>query len=208
MEDIKGVVKNPSAWVPQLHFDLIARVIPGAVLLVAFFVIFGSDSLIKLVAGQVAGAHFSESFLILSIVLLVGLFASYVAAVLLWGMLHSFIKLLKHLIKKDFDVETFIDMSTMTVAERYEVIKKTDILCGNRITKLKAEIHMATTLIAGIIALAVAHFVSSKSVNFAWIYLILLWGAFGALLHFRSRLSQVLNAYKQPAIADKKNSAN
>ena len=127
--------------------------------------------------------------------LVVGLFSSYVLAVLLWGMLHSVVKIIEPRMKIDFDSETFICMPPKELADKYEVIKKADSLCGNRITKLKAEIHMATTLIAGGIALIVAYLAVPKSLNYVLASLLLIWGAIGALIHFRSRLANVLKCY-------------
>ena len=124
MEDVESIVKNPSAWVPQLYFDLIARVIPGVFLLVLFLFETKRDLMVSLVLGQPKGLGFAESFLSLSILLVVGLFASYVISVILWGIFHSIVEVVKTLCKLNFDTETFVPMDQKELAKKYETIKK------------------------------------------------------------------------------------
>lgn len=170
----QDIIKNPSAWVPQLYFDLIARVIPGAFLLLIYLLTIRQDIAKKFFFGQVNEMGFAESFLSLTLVLIAGLFVSYVVSVLLWGMLHSVIEVLSRLAKNRFDSETLININPKDLAKKYESIKQSDNLGGSRITKLKAEIHMASTLIAGTLVLMVFYYRTVDSPDLGWLFALLL----------------------------------
>ncbi|MCK4766621.1 MAG: hypothetical protein KAW12_30795 [Candidatus Aminicenantes bacterium] len=151
---------NLSSSIPQLFYDLIARVIPGAILLgLTFYILEGSK---KLVDGFKAGCSLSFSS-ILGI-----LFLSYVVGTLLGGVWFLILdsKLFKSKGKNIEDIITdqiktnkvYIDTNKLKTPETsfiYEYIKIFNPPAGARIAKLKAERDMCGILIIGTVPLII-----------------------------------------------------
>ena len=187
-----------SSWVPQIYFDLIARIIPGglalALLCLSFFGVNNSFSAIYIFFGKDLG--FPS---ILAIILLI-IGMSYSYAICTWGLWYGLYGGLRKILNKNIDQETFVTLKCNNVdfPDLYERIKKHDISAGNRLTKLKAEIHMTGTLItSGFLSLFLLSFklikeFNSESIYFIFIIIIAIIGLLFALRHFVSRARKIV----------------
>jgi hypothetical protein len=147
------------AWIPQLFFDIIARIIPGFfILLVLLLSIMDADQFMN----YLRKVLFVDSTHTLSANLLVltGIGISYIFAIILREIC-IITDPVYHRKKKSgkFDADSELDskeiffadkkIKTNEIALRYDFIKLRDTANGNRITKLKAELQMSGILIIG-----------------------------------------------------------
>src|SRR5260221_4055377 len=124
------------SWVPQLFYDVIARLVPGAVII---------GTLAMTVAGPERTKSFIEAWMTkpashypsLIIIVIIGSVLAYAIAIIFLGLCWPIEKhVLRAKLGKDF-------------ALRYDFIKEKDPPAGSRITKLKAEMHMTELLALG-----------------------------------------------------------
>ncbi len=84
--------------------------------------------------------------------------ACYVYAVTAWGIWYGLIGILQkaNWVDPTRDSETLVLLKEQNFPDLYEKIKTYNPVAGNRLTKLKAEIHMTGTLImSGVAALII-----------------------------------------------------
>lgn len=137
--------------IPQVDFDIIGRLIPGtivigSILLAAIGTETGPESFWNKLLNLLNSTPKLTIFVVLVIL------ASYTLATLLWCFYSLLMKIFFR--KKYWDNEKF--------RWKYEKIKYKNPSAGDRITKLKAHVHMAETLIPGffissLIDLGLAH---------------------------------------------------
>lgn len=129
---------NIGSWVPQLFYDLIARVTPGFFIYVAFLIIFVTtdeqhtksiNKYLSMTTDFSLWKNFPTTLAIIS-----GYAISYMTGFLVRGIYCIF------LFDDDFN-EKYI--------KYYDEIKFADDKAGSRLSKLRAEIHMCTVLGTG-----------------------------------------------------------
>jgi hypothetical protein len=178
------------SWVPQLFYDIIARLVPGAVII---------GALALAVAGPEKSQGFVQAWLnkpssdypSLIVVVGVGFVLSYALGIIFLGLCSPIEWLAFKLVKveKDFVL-------------KYDFVKQHDPPAGSRITKLKAEMHMTELLVLG--------FTFSLLINLfkmgdpgesrgllALILLVAIFGSTGALRHFIIRQNRAVENYAQ-----------
>lgn len=174
------------SWIPQLFYDIIARLVPGAVIIGALALsVAGPER-----AGRFAGEWLnkpSDSYPSVAVIIVAGFVLSYTLAVILLGLCYLILPPLRRLkiLKPAESMDEF--------AMKYDYIKRHDPVAGSRITKLKAEMHMAGILILGLSLSALinlckmfAPFDSSR--GFLMVVLVLaIVGSAGAFRHFVDR---------------------
>lgn len=136
-------------WVPQIFFDLIARVVPGIVTIGALVIASWGPSRALSFLGPWFRDPPESSPMIL--IVLLALTLSYALAIILWGIWYFMAGLLRsvrHAV--GIEPETGVEDPKGEFAVQYDFIKKSDPQAGNRITKLKAEIHLAAALVVGL----------------------------------------------------------
>lgn len=197
-DDVVAGSAKVSSWIPQVFFDLIARVIPGSLALILLAVsLVGVDRSVSLVSTWLEKDLGFPSILIILIVMMG---ASYIYAVSAWGMWYGTCVILRKLcfLDKKADPETLVVLRDQNFPELYEKIKTYNPVAGNRLTKLKAEIHMAGTLIiSGVLALLIVFIEQTKGGDGNWLYFVVgvflgLLGLFSALTHFVRRSTQIV----------------
>lgn len=155
--------QGSATWVPQIFYDLIARIVPGLALVVGIVIVLlagnnGSELINRLAIGSISWA--SATILIITAFSL-----SYSIAVLISGLRYLLFAFLFRIPSKilrwkrcvpivawlhSLDIETGIRDSDGDFWLKYDHIKKEFPSAGNRITKLKAEIHMSHVLLVGL----------------------------------------------------------
>lgn len=198
-----------SNLIPQLFFDVIARLIPGFVIIWSFYY--------ALLNAQIINAEFIKKFAPILpdnqlFLFLISSLIFYVISIIFYG-LWSFIVFIACLIlSKSFTCNEDIVHRFLEVLKappeftlRHDYIKLYAPGAGNRITKLKAEIHMSGALtvafslcfiICGISYIKEGLWISSS------LYLCLLYffGALGLFFsnrHFSIRLCRAVNSYSE-----------
>jgi hypothetical protein len=177
------------SWVPQLFYDIIARLVPGAVII---------GTLALTVAGPEEAQNFvqawlnkpSSSYPSLVVIVGVGFVLFYALGIIFLGLCSPIewlaFKLVK--VKKDFVL-------------KYDFVKQHDPPAGSRITKLKAEMHMTELLVLGFIfSLLINLFKMRYSSGgsrglLALVLLIAISGSIGALRHFIIRQNHAVENY-------------
>ena len=151
-------LQKASGWIPQLFFDLIARVIPGIFLIPLFVLsLFGMEGL------RYSGLPWKELAASGPTVACLALFLppfAYVLSVVLSGGWYSAWLGLQQVFPplKEYDSETGVrkrlqlEAAHLECSLAYDTVKRDDPAAGNRITKLKAEMHMSQVLIVGLLA--------------------------------------------------------
>jgi len=129
----KTTAPNVISWVPHLFYDVIARLVPGVMIIVslALAAVGPKESWSTLQAWLDKP---SESYPSITIFVGVGLVLSYSLAFVLRGLWSLF--------------ALFSDKGVNFSVE-YDFIKLTNATVGNRITKIRAEISMTRALILG-----------------------------------------------------------
>ena len=150
IEAAEKVGSTLSSLIPQLFFDLIARLIPGLVIIWSFYLAFYGNTLIdldKLVA-KVSNILPKNDFFLFCITVVL----FYVSSILFYGLWAAVVRVLKPtldyigLCTKNSFVEVM--ETSHEYSFRHDYIKLKAPVAGNRITKLKAEIHMSGALTA------------------------------------------------------------
>jgi Na+-transporting methylmalonyl-CoA/oxaloacetate decarboxylase gamma subunit len=122
------------SWVPQLFYDLIARVTPGFITCATFLMIYIITPNTQQITNCIELAN--DSFLCkkfpTTFVIIAGYAISYITGFLLRGIYSICV-----FFREDFDKKYIED---------YNKIKFSDDKVGSRLSKLRAEIHMCTVL--------------------------------------------------------------
>jgi len=133
-----GISRESIKSVPQVYFDIVARLIPGIAIIGSILVVIAgpesSWSNLQSWLGESSG--FSITTMTALILLL-----SYIFAILLWCAWSSLAAVICG--EKYWDSEPF--------RWKYENIKYKNAVAGDRVTKLNAQVHMGETLSAGFI---------------------------------------------------------
>ncbi len=194
-----------SNLVPQLFFDVIARLIPGFIIIWSFyFSVLNLDILtndnIKYLESLLPDNQFFL-FLISAILF-------YVTSVIFYGLWSATIFFVSWLLPyNEMIIHRFLEVlkAPYEFTLRHDFIKLYAPGAGNRITKLKAEIHMSGSLtVAFIICLlmTIAAIRQHNQIPPYLIYLALfyLFGAIGLFFsnrHFSIRLCRAVNSYSE-----------
>jgi hypothetical protein len=183
-QDEKGL--GVKSWVPQLFYDIIARLVPGGVII---------GALALAAAGPEKSGAFveqwlnkpSDSYPSIAVIIVSGFVLSYTLAIILLGLCYLTLPLAHRLrMMKPTDPNDDFAM-------KYDYIKRHDPVAGSRITKLKAEMHMAGILIFGLSLSTVINFwkmslsFNSSRVVFMIVVLVAIAGSAGAFRHFVER---------------------
>ena len=125
---------NIGSWVPQLFYDLIARVIPGFGICVSFLLFFEISNPITINYKEIfLSANCPTTFIILA-----GISISYICGFVFRGI---------------YCLICFIAGITTDIKDEYVLyydrIKLENESAGSRLSKLRAEIHMCTVLETG-----------------------------------------------------------
>lgn len=148
-EDITTLQKVVSC-IPQVYFDIIGRVIPGTLIMGSIWIaVRGPEEFWKSLKICLVKATISSATVAIFLVLL----TSYTVAILLWCVWSCVIvkicyKRKKSRIMRMFRKKMYWDNEGFRM--KYETLKYYNIAAGNRITKLKAQIHMTETLFVGL----------------------------------------------------------
>lgn len=195
-------------WIPQLFYDVIARIIPGFfVLLILLINIIDANNFIiycKKILFVDQSYDLSSSILVLF-----GIGISYIFAIILraisWIVFHPINKAKGTKIDNELgSISTEISLSelgvlnsnfkTNEIALRYDFIKLNDTVNGNRITKLKAEEQMSSVLFVGSILSSLINAIMMISdYSLSRLVVLLLTLVFGffcyiAKVHFNERM--------------------
>ena len=209
MKDSENLPQKAITWVPQVFYDMIARIVPGIVVLLVTFAILLADKKTTEIAEKLS--PFSVSWAGTTIIILVFISLAYTVGVLLAGLVYSlFATICKILGQANFDFETCICDEDEVICKKYDFIKRKHPQAGERITKLKAEIHMSYILSVGFFILGVVAWMMKSPFNWfsflKWALVIGLLGGVGATLRFRRRLKSEVNnyakmlGYEEPAL--------
>jgi hypothetical protein len=180
------------SWIPQLFYDIIARIVPGAVII---------GALALAAAGPEKSGDFvelwlnkpSNSYPSIAVIIIFGFVLSYALAIVLLGLCYLILPLTQRsqMMKS---AESNNDFST-----KYDFIKRNDPVAGSRITKLMAEIHMAGILIFGLSLSLVINFwkmftaFTSSRVLFMIVLFLAIAGSAGAFRYFVDRQDHAVN---------------
>ena len=125
---------NMGSWVPQLFYDLIARVTPGFITCVTFLMIYIKTTNTQLIINfiEVVNDSFLWKNFPTTLIIISGYAISYITGFLLRGIYS-----ICFFFREDFN---------KNYVEDYNKIKFSDDKVGSRLSKLRAEIHMCTVL--------------------------------------------------------------
>jgi hypothetical protein len=190
--------KKVGYWIPQIFFDLIARIIPGSII---FLVLFISVRVPVTVWHDIhSWLKSTPSFSSVVVFIIAMIPIAYTISVVTWGCWYGLCYVFRtiHIMNKKGHPETGVVVQDFPLL--YERIKNLDPSVGNRLTKLKAEIHMAGTFIVGfIISLVVSIYVDniqySQPIIGALVVAII--GSILARLHYVIRIEELVESWKE-----------
>ncbi|MCP4609324.1 MAG: hypothetical protein GY845_11485 [Planctomycetes bacterium] len=162
MSNGENAFQKVASCIPQVYFDIIGRVIPGALIMGSIWIaVCGPKEFFKFLYGWLDKSTISSATVATVLVIL----TSYTLAILLWCVWSYLITTLFKLFfkfysepkakeykereKKKFWEKIYWDNEGFR--KQYERLKYYNIAAGNRVTKLKAQIHMAETLFVGLL---------------------------------------------------------
>jgi hypothetical protein len=159
---------NIGAWIPQLFYDLIGRVIPGAAVTISAFVItYGPEESLRYLTTWSASS--ANTKLPVVLLLLGSLLLFYLVGTLLgglwFGLCHStkfHTKMVKHSVRRSLkgmeNVSDDIKINfPRSISYIYDYIHLRAPKTGARIAKLRAEEHMSGVMVIGFIILAIIY---------------------------------------------------
>ncbi|SRR6266545_729740 len=139
-------------WIPQIFYDLIGRVVPGAFLLLLCFVLF----LDPVSAQAIAVFLFKKPGVPFTAILLSGLTVAYVAGTLLGAVGFTIWHrewTTRGLSKLKVEYPDADKSATTGVSLMYDYVLLREPAAGARVVKLRAEQHMCRALIVGMLIL-------------------------------------------------------
>ncbi len=195
-ENGKGIV----FWVPQLFFDIIARLIPGPIIIGAIsFAYVGPAAGLCMMRNWLAKPSDSYPPVTLLIGALFGV--SYTFAIILRGIGRVLSLLYSTIRGSRKSKEAPTPGKHNDFSMKYDFIKRNDPSAGGRITKLHAEESMTKVLILGFVisfAINLWKWLGSLDVGRLQLGLILLLaviGSIGANYHFARRIKTAVENY-------------
>lgn len=195
-------LKTAINWVPQIFYDLIARIIPGFVILSGSIVIVLADERSK--DALLSFPAITSSWVGATTAIFAAISISYAIGVLLSGLRYLIFGVcfvIPPFRNKGFDRETGIRNEKEEFWDKYDFIKKEFPPAGNRITKLKAEVHMSHVLCAGApILMLIALDIKTELFwfpYFRWALLVGWLGSIGAIWHFIGRITSAVTNYAE-----------
>jgi hypothetical protein len=156
-EDVAEKATSMGSWIPQLFYDLIGRVTPGAAVTISLLALPLDDAKTKAFLKFV----FVESGVPHAFIALVGLLASYITGTLL-GALGFFVdgkEWRVRPVEPSDSVPPDMTDESLRTAYMYDAVQSHDPKAGARLAKLSAEKHMCRVLLVGFSVMAVAHVV-------------------------------------------------
>ena len=190
-KEISSTITPLSGFVPQIFFDLIARVAPGAFLLfLLYFLVFKDpqnfNSELNNTLARFKQEHGAKTILFFSFI-----FTSYITAVVLEGVYHIIKNIIDGIlsnrfsdflgrqisetkeialkyIKNKYDKNIYITGSIFPdMFIMYDSVRLLNPGAGSRLVKLRAEYYMARVLVIGFIILAIINLFNLNS-RFYW----------------------------------------
>lgn len=182
--DEKSSFSEIASVVPQIFYDIIARIIPGIILIFLFSAVFDVNKI----------KSYIDLFTPIFSGLLTGCVAAYFISTVLGQLYNSVMELVR---KPDYD-------NIKNISYMYDFIKHKDPVTGARITKLKAENEMTKVLIAGFFLIVLVNsFGLTRNINHTANYIILsislpgLIGSIEGSRYFNKRIKSALeNCYE------------
>lgn len=146
IESSEKIGTTLSALIPQLFFDLIARIIPGPIILFSLYLLFLDNRLLNSQDLWVSIKAFlpHNKFFMFCIAIVV----LYSSSVLFYGIWAAIVRLLCFVRLPFMKAYVEVNDSSEQFSFRQDYIKLHAPIAGSRITKLKAEIHMSGSLTA------------------------------------------------------------
>jgi uncharacterized membrane protein SirB2 len=198
---------NISSLIPQVFFDIIARVVPGFVMLSVYLIIYlhfdKYGEMLKEWFGP-SNNKIPSSSPFLFFLLIVAY--SYALGMLLWGIRYGIHWGLCR-DKKFVVLETGIKLDNNLTRDQYRLdycrIKKYEPMAGTRLTKIKAEIHMTMALTSGFaIACIVSLFVAditddAERFLYSMLFLLVAVASEAAGMHFRRHMKKSIENIKE-----------
>lgn len=155
MSNGDAALQKVVSCIPQVYFDIIGRVIPGTLIMGSTWIaVRGTYKFWESLKSCLVKSTISSATLATVLVIL----TSYVLAFLIWCFWSCLITIICKLCKvcdkpecrmKKWVCEK-IYWDNEDFRKKYEKLKYYNTAAGNRITKLKAQIHMAETLFIGL----------------------------------------------------------
>lgn len=152
MSDGETALQKVANCVPQVYFDIIGRVIPGTLIMGSIWIAVHGPCKFWISLKSYLDTSSVSSVTVSTVLVLL---TSYTLAILIWCVLSCLITTIckifdepKSGIMKKLCDKIYWDNKDFH--EKYEKLKYYDISAGNRVTKLKAQIHMAETLFIGL----------------------------------------------------------
>jgi hypothetical protein len=197
-----------ASLIPQVFFDIIARVIPGVFLLSVFIITYLGFTDYWCMFKEWLGPSADQKSQLPSatILFLLSFVAAYILSIVLWGLRFG-IHLFLWRNKSAIDCETGIKFDENYTRELYKkdicIVKRSNREAGSRITKIKAEIHMTMTISTGLIIAFFTNIIilySDFSLERIWMCIILIImfiGAESAKIHFRDHMKSSITNVKE-----------
>jgi len=178
-EDVAEKATSIGSWIPQLFYDLIGRVTPGAAVTISLLALPLDDAKAKAFLKFV----FVESGVPTAFIALLWLLVSYLVGTLL-GALGFFVAEREWRVKPielSDTVPPDMTNENLRTAYMYDAVQFHDPKAGARLAKLRAEKHMCRVLLVGFSVMVVAHVVINvRAVGSAAFWSVL--GAFAGTL--------------------------
>jgi hypothetical protein len=205
-ENIEKTANSLSSIVPQIFFDLIARIIPGPIILGSFLIVLNDhsteiDKMINSIKPYIPTTAFYR-FCLLMLVF-------YIISIIFFGIWNFCILILNTIIIKAINkiIRAVFRKKSMQLpklfieggdygadySHRHDIIKLQAPVAGNRITKLKAEIHMASSLFINFFICLVLSMSKSRYYFFSFLFLMI--GALFSNYHYHDRLKKSVYSY-------------
>ena len=179
-----------ASLIPQVFYDLIGRIIPGAFLLVIGFLLVRKADF-----GDRITQLSSEMQIRYSLLLIMGILFSYMTGILLGGIGY-FIEDILRKIKEGDSLATKLDNDS--ISYWYDAIQHYDPAAGARLAKLSAEKNMCRVLIVGYVILIIVSFKINGEFSKYWFLFYVASVICSALfyIHLICRSSQLVKNYR------------
>ncbi len=161
MGDSNSQIGHVGSWIPQVFYDLIGRIVPGAILLISGFLLVAGwkDSVEELT--KLLG----KEEIPYSLVLLTGVLFSYLTGILLGGFGYFAWDVANKCVRERYRGKLPVeavkppskDKPGSNVSYIYDAIQHYEPAAGARLAKLRAEQNMCRVLAIGFAILAIIH---------------------------------------------------
>jgi hypothetical protein len=187
-QDETGFTLKPS--IPQLFYDIIARIVPGTVIIgLLALAAAGPEKSARIVADWLNKP--GERYPSIIVIVIFGFVLSYTLAIVFLGLCHVMSKLVPKRMKPSSPDEEF--------PMKYDFIKSRDPAAGSRITKLTAERHMAGILTFGLSLSLIVNFLmwstGGSRIALTVVLALAILGSVGAFRYFIDRQNHAIKNY-------------